>query len=104
MTAPATIGRYRITGELGRGGMGVVYRAVDPQLERPVAVKRISLEGTEALATQELENRFLREARLAARLHHTAVATVFDAGRDGDALFLVMELVEGESLQRRLAR
>jgi serine/threonine-protein kinase len=68
-----------------------------------VAVKRISLEGAE-LSAQELENRFLREARLAARLHHAAVATVFDAGRDGDALFLVMELVEGESLQRRLAR
>ena len=100
---PATIGRYRITGELGRGGMGVVYRAVDPQLDRQVAVKRISLEGAELSAT-ELENRFLREARLAARLHHSSVATVFDAGRDGDALFLVMELVEGESLQRRLAR
>jgi serine/threonine-protein kinase len=100
---PATIGRYRITGELGRGGMGVVYRAVDPQLDRPVAVKRISLDSGEPTA-QELENRFLREARLAARLHHSAVATVFDAGRDGDALYLVMELVEGESLQRRLAR
>ncbi len=83
--------------------MGVVYRAIDPQLDRPVAVKRISLEGAE-LSAQELENRFLREARLAARLHHAAVATVFDAGRDGDALYLVMELVEGESLQRRLAR
>jgi serine/threonine-protein kinase len=101
---PATIGRYRITGELGRGGMGVVYRAVDPQLDRPVAVKRISLEGSEQISAQEMETRFLREARLAARLHHSAVATVFDAGRDGDALFLVMELVEGESLQRRLAR
>ncbi len=100
---PATIGRYRITGELGRGGMGVVYRAVDPQLDRQVAVKRISLDSGEPSAG-ELENRFLREARLAARLHHTAVATVFDAGRDGDALYLVMELVEGESLQRRLAR
>jgi serine/threonine-protein kinase len=101
---PETIGRYRITGELGRGGMGVVYRAVDPQLDRPVAVKRISLEGSEQISAHEMETRFLREARLAARLHHSAVATVFDAGRDGDALFLVMELVEGESLQRRLAR
>lgn len=104
MTSPSTIGRYRITGELGRGGMGVVYRAVDPQLERAVAVKRISLEGAGAQPATELEHRFLREARLAARLHHSAVATVFDAGRDGDALFLVMELVDGESLQRRLGR
>jgi eukaryotic-like serine/threonine-protein kinase len=104
VTTPSTIGRYRITGELGRGGMGVVYRAVDPQLERAVAVKRISLENAGAQPASELEHRFLREARLAARLHHSAVATVFDAGRDGDALFLVMELVDGESLQRRLAR
>jgi serine/threonine-protein kinase len=98
-------GRYRVVGELGRGAMGVVYRGVDPQLDRPVAIKVISARaGAVSVPVEELEARFLREAKVAARIAHPGVVTVFDAGRQGDSLFLVMELVEGESLAQRMAR
>ncbi len=101
---PSTIDRYRILGELGRGAMGTVYRAHDPRLDREVAVKTISGVVEEGTQGDELTARFEREARVAARLRHPNVVTVHDAGRDGDRLFLVLELVEGESLAGRLAR
>ena len=105
MNAPATYGRYRVVGELGRGAMGVVYRGVDPALDRPVAIKVISAAaGGASVPVEELEARFLREAKVAARIGHPGVVTVFDAGRQGNSLFLVMELVEGESLAQRIAR
>ena len=104
MAIPAKVGRYRITGELGRGAMGAVYRAHDPQLDRPVAIKMISASATGgSLRADESEARFLREARVAARLAHPNIVAVFDAGREGNDLYLVMELVEGESLAARLA-
>lgn len=102
---PARVGRYVVQAELGRGAMGVVYRAVDPALDRPVALKLIDARSNAArVATEELEARFLREARLAAKINHPGVVTVHDAGRDGKSLFLVMELVDGESLADRIAR
>ncbi|MGD1146714.1 MAG: protein kinase [Thermoanaerobaculaceae bacterium] len=105
MTLPAAVGRYTVLGELGRGAMGVVFRALDPALDRQVAVKVIASRGGEtAAAKAELEARFLREARVAARISHPNVVTVFDAGREGDSLYLVMELVSGESLGGRLVR
>jgi len=105
LTLPASIGRYTITGELGRGAMGVVYRAMDPALERPIAIKVIAARtNLVPLSGEELEARFLREARVAARINHPGVVTVHDAGREGNSLYLVMELVEGESLSERLAR
>ena len=105
MTVPTEIGRYKIVGELGRGAMGVVYRGVDPALDRHVAIKVISSQQSAgSLNTQEMEARFLREAKIAARINHPGIVTVFDAGRSGDSLYLVMELVEGESLAQRLAR
>ncbi len=101
---PRTIDRYRIIEEIGRGAMGAVYRAHDPRLDREVAVKTIAgvLEG--GTAADETTIRFEREARVAARLRHPNVVTVYDAGRDGDRLFLVLELVDGESLAARLQR
>jgi tRNA A-37 threonylcarbamoyl transferase component Bud32 len=105
VTVPTEIGRYKVVGELGRGAMGVVYRGVDPALDRHVAIKVISSQQSAgALNTQEMEARFLREAKIAARINHPGIVTVFDAGRSGDSLYLVMELVEGESLAHRLAR
>ncbi len=105
MTVPSEIGRYKIVGELGRGAMGVVYRGVDPALDRHVAIKVISSQQSAgALNTQEMEARFLREAKIAARINHPGIVTVYDAGRAGDSLYLVMELIEGESLAQRLAR
>ena len=105
MTPPASIGRYVVQGELGRGAMGVVFRALDPALDRAVAVKVIAARTSgPAPLDPELETRFLREARVAARISHPNVVTVYDAGRDGSSLYLVMELVEGESLAARLMR
>jgi serine/threonine-protein kinase len=105
VTIPTEIGRYKIVGELGRGAMGVVYRGVDPALDRHVAIKVISSQQSAgALNSQEMEARFLREAKIAARINHPGIVTVFDAGRAGDSLYLVMELIEGESLAQRLAR
>ena len=105
MVPPEKIGRYRLAGEIGHGAMGAVYRAHDPQLERDVAVKLISLAFAAGHGDpKEAAARFAREARVAARLHHSNVVAVFDFGEEGDQLFLVMELVEGETLSQRLAR
>lgn len=102
-----TIGRYEIVKEIGRGAMGVVYLAHDPQLQRQVAVKTYHLpEGiTEDLA-KEFRERFLREARAAASLSHPGIVTVHDAGQDpaSGRPFIAMEFVPGESLSQRLKR
>ena len=105
MTQPSFIGRYRIEGEVGRGGMGIVYRAVDPELDRAVAIKLILLppDASEHVR-QELDVRFRREAKAAARIRHPGVVAIHDVGSTASGLFLVMELVEGESLARRLER
>lgn len=102
-TTPATIlGRYRVEGELGRGAMGVVYRAVDPLLERPVAVKTVNLSeaGDEAA---EFDARFQQEAKAAARLAHPNVITVYDVGRQGQVAFMAMEFLEGRDLREIIA-
>jgi ABC-type oligopeptide transport system substrate-binding subunit/predicted Ser/Thr protein kinase/tetratricopeptide (TPR) repeat protein len=89
--------RYRLEAELGRGGMGTVYRAHDTLLDRDVAVKVLSHSG---LGT-EGRTRLLREAQAAARLNHPNIVSVHDVGEADGAPFVVMELVEGESLRRR---
>ncbi len=95
----ALIGRYRITGSLGQGAMGVVLRGHDPVLDREVAIKMSrSLD-----ATDEQRERMLREAQTLARLDHPNVVRVFDAGALGDELFVAMELVDGTTLTRWLA-
>jgi predicted Ser/Thr protein kinase len=105
VTGPERIGRYRVLAELGRGAMGVVYRGVDPALDRAVAIKVVAVQaGTDPASVSELEARFLREARFAARLSHPNVVTVYDAGKDEGVLFTVMELVDGESLADRIGR
>jgi len=94
-------GRYRIEQPLGHGGMAVVYRAYDEALGRVVAVKLLA----ENLAGEEsFRRRFLREARLAARLAHPNIVYVYDTGEDEGRPFIVMECVEGESLAELLAR
>jgi len=102
---PETIGRYRIEGLIGRGGMGVVYRARDPNIDRTVALKVIRLpEDSDDEAMADLRERFGREARAAGKLVHPNIATVFDAGEDGGVPFITMEYVEGEGLDVRLKR
>ncbi|MGI8421086.1 MAG: serine/threonine-protein kinase [Gaiellaceae bacterium] len=87
-------GRYRIEGPLGQGGMALVLRAHDEELHRPVAVKLLS---DAFVDDPSLRGRFVREARLAARLGHPNVVAVFDAGEEDDQPYIVMELVEGRT-------
>ena len=94
-------GRYRLDRRLGRGGMGAVYAAVDEALERPVAVKLIR---DDLVGSVDLNTRFRHEARAAAGFAHPHVVRVYDFGVDRDAsAFLVMELLEGQTLRQRLA-
>jgi serine/threonine protein kinase len=103
MTTVAKAGRYEIVSELGRGAMGVVYKAMDPVIGRTVAVKtiRLSEEGT-GLSRPELLKRFQTEARAAGLLTHPNIVVVFDAGEEDGLYYITMELVEGKSLQALL--
>jgi serine/threonine-protein kinase len=93
-------GRYRLERRLGHGGMASVYLARDSELDRPVAVKLLA----ENVAGDEgLRRRFVREARLAARLSHPNVVSIYDAGADEDRPYIVMEYVEGVTLAELLA-
>ena len=92
---PETIGDYRIIGEIGRGGMGVVYEATQESLGRRVALKVLP---TNQLNSESAQVRFQREARAAARMHHTNIVPVFDVGRDGDYFFYAMQLISGRGL------
>jgi serine/threonine protein kinase len=95
-------GRFRIEREIGTGGMGTVYLATHLGLERPVAVKIIKREFA---ADSDVADRFLREARTMAKLRHPHAAMIFDAGSLPDGRhFIIMELVEGETLSQALAR
>src|ERR1700746_2028446 len=92
----ARISHYRIEQELGRGGMGVVYRAQDERLQRPVALKLLS----DALAGKsDSRNRILAEARAASALNHPGITTIYEVGEDGDQIFIVMELISGKTLR-----
>ena len=103
MSTTTKAGRYEIVGELGRGAMGVVYKAVDPVIGRTVAVKaiRLSEEGT-GLSHSELLSRFQTEARAAGLLTHPNIVVVYDAGEEDGLYYITMELVEGKSLQTLL--
>jgi serine/threonine-protein kinase len=96
-----TISRYRLERPLGHGGMASVYLGRDTELDRPVAVKLLA---ENAAADAGLRERFVREARLAARLQHPNVVSVYDAGADDGRPYIVMECVEGETLSELLAR
>jgi serine/threonine-protein kinase len=97
--APVQFGRFRVMGELGRGAMGVVYRAEDTMLGRIVAIKTIALAGSSGEERDQHEARFLQEARAAARISHPAVITIYEMGREGDVAFMAMELLEGVDLR-----
>jgi serine/threonine protein kinase/Tfp pilus assembly protein PilF len=99
---PGRLGRYQILGRLGAGGMGVVYRAHDAQLRREVAIKVPSFHGSGV--AQEARQRFLRETQAAAAIRHPGVCPIYDAGEDAGRPFVVMALIEGESLAERLRR
>jgi len=99
-------GRYEILAELGRGAMGVVYKARDPKINRVVAVKTISLAGQPPEEELEYRERFFREAEAAGRVSHPGIVTIFDVGEEPEtrAPYIVMEFVGGQSLDKLLSR
>lgn len=98
------LGRYDLIRVLGKGAMGLVYEGRDPSLDRRVAIKTIRVENLSEQAAADYEARFRVEARSAARLQHPNIVSVYDAGRDGDIAFLVMEFIQGEDLKHHLDR
>jgi serine/threonine protein kinase len=99
------IGRYKITGELGRGAMGVVYRATDPNIGRTVAIKTIpAADASDSARAQRMRGRLFREARSAGRLSHPGIVTIFDVEPDGATPFIAMEFVDGPTLEDALER
>jgi serine/threonine protein kinase len=96
---PDSIGRYRLQSILGHGGMGVVYLALDPALDRKVAIKVLHLSGDE-----QMQERAIREARAAARLAHPNIVTVYDVGEVDGSPFIAMEYVDGQTLAEFIRR
>ena len=94
------LGRYRILDELGRGAMGIVYKAEDPVLDRPLAIKTIFIPVDEE-DRKEYEARFNQEARAAGRLAHPGIVTIYDVGREGEMVYMAMEMLEGIDLATR---
>jgi serine/threonine protein kinase len=98
----ATLGRYKIISEIGQGAMGVVYKAVDPIIDRTVAIKTINLN----LSRQELEEyemRFQQEIKAAGRLNHPNIVTIYDVGKTESVAYMAMEFLEGQELKDLIA-
>jgi diguanylate cyclase (GGDEF)-like protein len=93
------LGRYEIIDELGRGAMGIVYKAHDPLIGRAVAIKAINLEPLSAKEKVEFETRFYQEAKAAGHLNHPNIVTIYDLGKSGDIAYIAMELMQGRELQ-----
>src|SRR5947207_15874517 len=101
LTPGTRLGPYEIVSPLGAGGMGEVYRAKDTRLGRDVAIKVLPQHLSSA---PEVRARFEREARTVSGLNHPNICTLFDVGSENGEDYLVMELVEGETLAQRLTR
>lgn len=99
---PKNIGKYEVQGILGRGGMGVVYKAFDPAIHRQVAIKTITKSAMDPSELQYAIARFRHEAQAVGRLTHPRIAAIFDYGEDSDIAYIVMELVNGKSLYEHL--
>ena len=97
----ARLGSFEILGPLGAGGMGEVYKGRDTRLDRLVAVKVLP---SHLSASRQASERLAREAKTISRLSHPHICALYDVGRDGDVEFLVMELLEGETLAARLQK
>ncbi len=101
---PSRIGRYEILRPLGKGAMGVVYLARDPQIERTLALKTVRFDGpSQSFSISEAKARFLKEAKISGRLQHPNIVTVFDVGEDEGVLYLAMEYISGGALNQRLS-
>ncbi len=96
------IGRYALKHQLGQGGLGSVYAAIDPLLSRPIALKTLRLDADRDQRVA-FESMLLAEARAAAGLNHPNIVTVFDAGLDGQGVYIAMERLQGQDLKQKLA-
>ena len=102
MSTLANIGKYQVQDVLGQGGMGIVYRAFDPAIKRPVAIKTITKSALDPADLQYVLTRFRHEAQAVGRLTHPRIAAIYDYGEDQDLAYIVMELVNGKSLFQHL--
>ena len=101
LAAGTRLGPYEIVAPIGAGGMGEVYKARDTRLERMVAVKVLP---SDMSASPEVRQRFEREAKTISQLSHPHICALYDVGREGETEYLVMELLEGDTLSDRLAK
>src|SRR4051812_2638046 len=95
----SVIGRYVVLGLVGRGGMGDVYAAYDPELDRKIAVKLLRTKSAAGTGTSEGRTRLLREAQAIAKLSHGNVVVVYDVGTFQDAVFIAMEFIDGDTVR-----
>jgi serine/threonine-protein kinase len=104
MTTPERIGKYEVQSVLGKGAMGVVYKAVDPHIERSVAIKTVRKDLLDADLALQFMARFKNEARAAGRLHHPNIIAIYEYGEDDSVAYIAMEYVEGMGLREYLNR
>ena len=96
----AKIGKYKVIDILGKGAMGIVYRALDPDINREVAIKTIRFDMiTDEAGKSEVMKRFMREAQAVGKLEHPNIVTIYDVGREEDHTYIVMQVVDGSSLK-----
>ncbi len=101
VNARTMVGRYKIIGQIGKGSMGLVYKAQDPKINRLVAIKTIRFSDEfEEDVIKEIKERFFMEAEIAGKLSHPAIVTIHDVGDDGDLTYMAMEYLEGEDLDK----
>ncbi len=97
----STLGRYKIVKELGMGAMGMVYKGMDPKINRTVAIKTVRISDEEnSPDSEEVRRRFYREAEAAGGLSHPNIVTIYDVGEEGDIAYIAMEYLEGTSLEK----
>src|SRR2546430_11074433 len=104
MAEPQTLGKYEIQSVLGKGAMGVVYKAFDPHIERVVAIKTVRKDLVDPDLAAQFMGRFKNEARAAGRLHHPNIVGVYEYGEDDAVAFIAMEYVDGTGLREYLNR
>ena len=103
-SGPQKLGRYELLEQVGKGGMGVVYRAIDPAIGRTVAIKTMVLNDGSDAGASELRTRLLRESQAGGQLSHPNIVAVYDVSEQGNVAYIVMEFIVGRSLDKALAK
>ena len=104
MTEPTHLGKYEIESVLGKGAMGIVYKARDPHIERTVAIKTVRKDLVDPDVANQFMARFKNEAKAAGRLHHPNIVGIYEYGEDDKVAFIAMEYVDGTGLREYLNR